>query len=455
MRIVIVGLGQTGQELAKELIYAGHEIIVIDTNKNLIENFTNHYDAIGVVGSGASKEIQLKAKANNADVMIALSPTDEVNLMSCITAKLLGTKRTIARVTAAEYVYDEAYLTKNLGIDMIINPEYETAKQITRILRYSNNIKANAFANGKVDVVELKIKEDSPLLGLKLDKIKAKFKEELIIAAIIRGEKLIIPRGDAEIKLDDEVYIITKDNEMCKLLKSLKLIEKPIKSVFMIGCGKIGTYLLKNFSHMKLKTKVVEFDKERCIETAEAFPDVMVIHGNGVDSDMLIEEGLKEYDACVAITGEDEINIVVTLFAWSHKVRKLVTKVVSVSYSKMLNNVDIDNTLSPHLIVLSSIHRFIRGITGKGVHVENIKSLHRFAKNTAEAIEFEVKKDFAGIGQKLKEIKLKKDIVIAFIIRDNKVIMPNGETTFEENDRVIVIASAEKNIGNLMEIIEE
>ena len=144
-----------------------------------------------------------------------------------------------------------------------------------------------------------------------------------------------------------------------------------------------------------------------------------------------------------------------TLFAWSHKVRKLVTKVVSVSYSKMLNNVDIDNTLSPHLIVLSSIHRFIRGITGKGVHEENIKSLHRFAKNTAEAIEFEVKKDFAEIGQKLKEIKLKKDIVIAFIIRDNNVIMPNGETTFEENDRVIVIASAEKNVGNLMEIIEE
>lgn len=454
MRIVIVGLGQTGQELAKELITAGHELIVIDTDKELVDDFTNHYDAIGIVGSGASKEIQIKAKASNADVLIALSPTDEVNLMSCITAKVLGTTYTIARVAAPEYAKDEEYLTKDLGIDLIINPEYEIAKQITRIISYTSSVKAGVFANGKVDVVELKIKEESPLLEVKIDKVKDKFKEEIIIAAIVRDEKLIIPRGGVEIKLDDEVYIIAKNNEMHKLLKTLKLIEKPIKSVFVVGCGKIGKYLLKNFGHMKLKTKVVEFDKEKCIETAAEFPDVTVIHGNGVDSDMLVEEGLKDYDACIAITGEDEVNIVVTLFAWSHKVRKLITKVMSISYSKMLNNVDINNTLSPHLVVLSSIHRFIRGISEKGITEENIKSLHRFAKNTAEAIEFEVKKDFSEIGKKLKDIKLKRDIVVAFIIRNNKVIMPGGETTLENNDRVIVVASAEKNIGNLTDIVE-
>ena len=454
MRIVIVGLGQTGQELAKEFIDAGHEIIVIDTEKDLVENFTNNYDAIGVVGSGASKEVQLKAKANNADVLIALSPVDEVNLMSCITAKLLGTKYTIARVTAEEYVYDETYLTKDLGVDLIINAEYEIATQITRILSNTSNIKTRMFANGKVDVVELKIKEDSLFLGMKINKIKEKLKEDIIIAAILRNGKLIIPRGEAEIKLDDELYIIAKNNEMYKLLKSLKFIEKPIKSVFVVGSGKIGKYLFKNLSQMKLKTKVVENNKEKCIETVEQFPEITVVHGNGVDSELLIEEGLKEYDACVAITGEDEINIVVTLFAWSHKIRKLITKVTSVNYTKMLNNVDIDNTLSPHLVVLGSIHRFIRGISEKGSQEENIKSLYRFAKNTAEAIEFEVKKDFLEIGKTLKDIKLKQDIVIAFVIRNNKVIIPNGLTTIEVGDRIIVIASADKNLSRLEEIVQ-
>ena len=454
MRIVIVGLGQTGQELAKEFILAGHEIIVIDTEKELVEEFTNNYDAIGVVGSGASKEIQLKAKASNADVLIALSPTDEVNLMSCITAKVLGTKYTIARVTAEEYVYDESYLNKDLGIDLIINAEYEIATQITRILSNTNNVKTRMFANGKVDVVELKIKEDSVFKGLKINKVKAILKEDIIIAAIIRNEKLIIPRGDAEIKIDDELYVIAKNNEMYKLLKTLKLIEKPIKSVFVVGSGKIGKYLFKNLTQLKLKTKVVEINKEYCLETAEQFPEITVIHGNGADSDLLIEEGLKDYDCCVSITGEDEVNIVVTLFAWAQKIRKLITKVRSVNYSKMLNNVDIDNTLSPHFVVFSSIHRFIRGITEKGAHEENIKSLYRFAKNMAEAIEFEVEKSFVGIGKSLKDINLKKDIVVAFVIRNNKVIMPNGLTTMELGDKVIVVSAAEKNLSRLDEIVQ-
>ena len=454
MRIVVVGLGQTGQELAKEFIDAGHEIIVIDTDKELVDEFTNNYDAIGVVGSGASKEVQLKAKANNADVLIALSPTDEVNLMSCITAKLLGTKYTIARVTAEEYVYDEAYLTKDLGIDLIINAEYEIATQITRIIGNTSNVKTRMFANGKVDVIELKVKEDSLFLGLKINKIKEKLREDIIIAAILRDEKLLIPRGDAEIKLDDELYIIAKNNEMYKLLKTLKLIEKPIKSVFVVGSGKIGKYLFKNLSQMKLKTKVVENNKEKCIDTVEQFPEITVVHGNGVDAELLIEEGIKDYDCCVAITGEDEINIVVTLFAWSHKIRKLITKVISVNYSKMLNNVDIDNTLSPHFVVFSSIHRFIRGITEKGAREENIKSLYRFAKNTAEAIEIIAKKEFVEIGKPLKDINLKKDIVVAFIIRNNKVIMPNGLTTIEVGDRVIIISAADKNLSKLEEIVQ-
>ncbi len=452
MRIIVVGLGQTGQELAKELISAGHEIIVIDTTEKTIEDFTNEYDAIGVVGSGASKQIQVKAKAQYADVLIALSPSDEVNIMSAITAKTLGTKYTIARVTAEEYKEDEAYLMHDLGIDLVINEEYDTAQEITRLISYPTSIKVGAFANGKVDVAEVKIKENSELINLKLVDTKEKLKKDVIIASILRDEKLIIPRGDVVLKENDELCIIGKSAEIYYLLKRLDLIEKPIKSVFVVGCGKIGKYLLNNLSKMNIKTKVVEENKERCLELAEEFKDIDVIHGNGTNSDMLLEEGIKDYDACISLTKEDETNIVITLFAWSCKVRKLITKVVSLTYTKMLHNVEINNTLSPHIIILSSVHRFIRGIAERK---ESIKSLYRFSKNMAEAIEFEVGNDFIHTGKTLQEIKIKKEFLIAFLIRGKEIIIPNGQTTIEKKDRVTVISSAEKNLSRIEEIIEE
>lgn len=455
MRIVIIGLGQTGQELAKELVKANHELTVVDTNKDAVEEFTNKNDASGIVGNGASKEVQLKAKVNIADIVISLSPSDEVNLMSSITAKILGAKYTIARVSSEEYIEDEKYLVEDLKIDLVVNGEYDTAKEIVRLISYPATVKTGAFANGKVDVVELKIKEDSPLAGIKLTKIKEKFKIDIIVASIIRNDKLVIPRGNIEIQKNDEVYIIARSSDMYQFLKLLQLIDKPIKSVFMVGCGKLGKYLLNMFMKMKLKVKVVEFDNGRCIEIANEFPDVTIIHGNGVDADMLLEENIKDYDACLSLTGEDETNLVVSLFAWSCKIRKIITKVVSVNYTKMLANVEIDNTLSPHLIVLSSIHRFIRGINNSEEKGGKIKSLYRFSKNKAESIELEITEDFNHIGKSLKEVRIKKEVVIAFIIRKREVIIPNGDTTLEKGDRVIVVASADKNIGNITEIVEE
>lgn len=454
MRIIVIGLGQVGKELAKELIRAEHELIVIDTDKKVVEEFTNKYDAIGFVGNGASKKIQLDAKVKNADVLVALTSSDEVNLMSCITGKILGAKYTIARINEEDYIEDEKYLTNSLGIDMIVNAEYDTANEITRLISYPTNINIGAFANGMVDVAHIKIKENSELIDLKLMEFKEKFSTDVILAGIMRSGKLIIPRGDTEIQLGDELYVVSRSVDIYKFLECLNLLDKPVKSVIMVGCGKIGKYLLSNLSKMKMKVKVIEFDKERCIEIAKEFPDVKVVHGNGIESEILLEEGIKDYDACISLTGKDETNLVITLFAWSHKVRKLITKVVSLSYTQMMRNVEIDNTISPHYIVLSTIHRFIRGISESGKNNDDdVKSLYRFAQNNAEAIEFEVRANFTAIGKSLKEIKVNKNVVIAFIIRNNHVIMPNGDTTIECNDRVIVIAPASKSIGDLEEIL--
>lgn len=453
MRIIVLGLGQTGKELAKELIDAEHEVIVIDTNRDKVEEFTNKYDAIGIVGNGASKKIQIEAKMRNADVLVALTSSDEVNLMSSITAKLLGVKYTIAKINEEDYIDDETYLTKYLGIDMIVNTEYDTAQEITRLISYPTNINIGAFANGMVDVAQIKVKENSELANLKLTKVREKFNTDIIVTGIMRNDKLIIPRGDVTIQVDDELYVVSRSKDVYKFLDSLNLLDKPVKSVLMIGCGKIGKHVLSNLNSMKIKIKVIEFDKERCIELAKQFPDVKIVHGNGVESEMLLDEGIKNYDACVSLTGRDETNLVITLFAWSHKVRKLITKVVSLSYIKMLNDVEIDNTISPYFIALSSIHRFIRGISEGGKNNDNVKSLYRFAENNAEAIEFEVNKDFSALGKKLKEIKVDKNVIIAFLIRDNEVVMPNGDTTIEKEDRVIVIAPVSKNISKLEEIL--
>lgn len=454
MRIVVVGLGQTGQELAKELLDAGHEIFVIDTNALEVEEFTNHYDAIGVVGSGASKQVQMQAKVQTADVLIALTPSDEVNLMSCITAKLLGARHTIARVSTEEYKDDERYFTKNLKIDFMIDAEYDTAKEITRIVSYPSSIRTGAFANGKVDMVEIKVKSGSPLANLKLTDVKTKFHSELMVASILRNGKLIIPRGDSTILEDDEVCVIAKASQIYRFLTQLNLIEKPVKDILLVGCGSIGKYLLKDLIKMKLKVKVIEFDKNRCMELMHEFPEATIVHGNGVDSEILLEEGIKKYDCCISLTGADETNLVITLFAWSCGVRKLITKITSLSYSKMLHHVEIDNTLSPHLMVLSSVHRFIRGLTGRTEYEDRIKSLYRFAKNTAEAIEFEVTDDFLYLGKMLRELKIRKEMVIAFLLRNNEIIIPNGETKLEKNDSVIVITSANQNMAKLEEMIE-
>ena len=453
MRLIIVGLGQTGTELAKELVLANHEVIVIDTDKNKIEEFTNEYDVIGVVGSGASREILMRAKANNADAIISLTSNDEVNLMSCITAKKIGSKYGVARVSTKEYKDDEKYLTENFGIDMIVNAEYDTANEITRIISYPTSVKAGIFSNGKVDMTEITIKEDSPLINVKLTELKEKFNVKVTVVSILRNGKLVIPRGEAVLQEGDEVCVVAKSSQIYKLLNKLNMIEKPVKNVLVVGCGSVGEQLLTNLEEMNVKVKLIEFDKERCMQIVEKFPDVKVTLGNGIDSDMLLEEGIKDFDCCVSITGADETNLVVTLFAWSCKVRKLITRITSLSYSRMLHNVEIDNTLSPHLIAINSVNRFIRGISNKKKQSESIKSLYRFANNLAEAVEFEVIDGFEYVGKSLKEICIKKDFVIAFITRNNKVIIPNGETTIEIKDKIMVITSSDKNIVNLSEII--
>ena len=451
MKIIVIGLGQVGQELVKELIQKNHDVTVIDLNKELLNKFTNKYEVNAIVGSGASKEIQTKAKCELADIVIALTDTDEINLMSCLTAKHLGAKYTIAKVKNLEYKSNDEFLKEQFNIDLVINSEHTTADEITRIVGYPSNIKIERFWESKINMSEIILREDSLLIGETIQNIKAKYKDKINIGCIVRNDKIIIPNNEnIKLEVGDTVYVLANTVRMHKFLKKIKLIEKPVKSVLMVGCGNIGEKLIGNLLKMNIKVKIIEFDLKKCQELSEKFEEATVVFGEEVNSDLLIEEGIKDYDCCISLTGNDESNLVISMFAWSCKTRKIITKIRSISYTSMLHNVEIDTTVSPYFIILSSIIKYIRSI--KDCINNSIQTLYRFANNQVDAIEFVIDKNYDYCNKPIAELKLKENVLIGFIVRGKDVVIPNGDTVFMQGDSVIIVAKADMGISEVGDV---
>lgn len=451
MKIIVIGLGQVGQELVKELIQKNHDVTVIDLNKELLNKFTNKYEVNAIVGSGASKEIQTKAKCELADIVIALTDTDEINLMSCLTAKHLGAKYTIAKVKNLEYKSNDEFLKEQFNIDLVINSEHTTADEITRIVGYPSNIKIERFWESKINMSEIILREDSLLIGETIQNIKAKYKDKINIGCIVRNDKIIIPNNEnIKLEVGDTVYVLANTVRMHKFLKKIKLIEKPVKSVLMVGCGNIGEKLIGNLLKMNIKVKIIEFDLKKCQELSEKFEEATVVFGEEVNSDLLIEEGIKDYDCCISLTGNDESNLVISMFAWSCKTRKIITKIRSISYTSMLHNVEIDTTVSPYFIILSSIIKYIRSI--KDCINNSIQTLYRFANNQVDAIEFVIDKNYDYCNKPITELKLKENVLIGFIVRGKDVVIPNGDTVFMQGDSVIIVAKADMGISEVGDV---
>lgn len=452
MKAVIIGLGQVGQELAKELIQKNHDVTVVDIDKDLVDNFTNRYEVIGVVGSGASKEIQTKARCEVADIVIAVSNSDEINLMSCLTAKYLGAKYTIAKVRSLEYQNNDAFLRDKFKIDLAINSEHSTADEITRIVGYPSNIKVDRFFESKINMAEITLREDSPLIGMSVLDVEAKNKNKINIGCIIRKNKLIIANDDVKFEVGDIIYVLANTVQLHKFLKKIKLIEKPVKSVLMVGAGNIGEKLISNLLKMNIKVKIIEFDLKRCQELSEKFEEATVVYGEELNSDLLIEEGIKDFDCCISLTQNDESNLVISMFAWSCEVRKIITKIVSISYTTMLHNVKIDTTVSPYFLILSSVIKYVRSI--KDCVNNSIQTLYRFANNQADAIEFIIDQEYEYCNKRLEELELKRDVLIGFIVRGKDIIVPDKDTMFIKGDRVIIIAKANMGISQVGDIFE-
>ena len=451
MKIVIIGLGIIGQTILKSIDRDTHTITIIDTDKDMIESLIEHYDVFGVVGNGACRDIQEEAEIASADLVIVLTGSDELNILACLVAKNIGAKNTIARVRNPEYRKQIMVMKDSLGISMIVNPEKDTAAEIFNLINLPSIAQMERFAKGRALLVEIVAESNKALVGETLITLGKKLKTKVLICAIQRKEEVYIPSGNFEIEEGDRIYFTADANSLGSFLNEINLVRSPLKKVMIVGGNKVGFYLADNLSEKGFKVKLIEENKKRAEELATTLPKVTVIEGNGTQHDLLIEEGIESMDAFVALTDIDEENMIVSMFANKMKVKKPITQIRGDNLYAMLGELGIKNTVSPTNIVANRISSYIRALDN--TRGSNVLTLYRLVNNQVEALEFGVRKQLKFLDKPLKEIKLKQNCLIACIIRGETVIIPNGKSTIELGDNVVVVTT-HKNFDDLSDIFE-
>ncbi len=449
MNITIIGLGTIGRTILKNLSKENHTITIIDENAVKVESLIEKYDVFGIVGNGASMDIQNEANVKNSDLVIAMTNSDELNILACMVAKKVGASNTVARVRNPDYSRQIIDMKDELGISMVVNPEKETAREIFNLINLPSVENVEHFAKGKVLLVEIEATKGCSLIGETLITLGKKLSSKVLICAVQRGEEIIIPSGHFMIQEDDKIHFTSDASSLRDFLKEANLVRSPLKNVMIAGSGKIGFYLAQELSASKYKTKLIESDKAKAEELAEALPKVTVINGKGTRHDILLEEGIEAMDAFVALTDVDEENMIVSMFANKMKVKKTITQIKSDDLYDMLDELGIENNVSPKNIVANRIISYIRALANK--RGSNILTLYRLVNNQVEAIEFLAKKKENIYDKPLKELKLKKNCLIACIIRDGNVIIPDGNSCITLGDNVIVVTT-HKNFDDLMDI---
>ena len=445
MKIVVIGNGALGDTLIDCICKEGHSVTVIDEDAREVTAVVNKYDVLGVCGTGASVEVQKNAGVDDADVFIAVTPGDELNLLCCMIAKRLGAKHTIARVRDPRYLNQKSFMCNSLGIDMIVNPEFEAAREASRIIRFPAAMKLEKFAQGQVEAIEISIDKGHPLVDLPLINFKSKYNTNALICAAKRGDVAIIPGGDYVIREGDIISIAASRKDMTDLFKRIGLIGRQIKDVMLIGGDAITKYLARPLLDGGFDVKIIERDEQKCYELAEMFPKASVLCGDATNPDLLDEEGIDSTDACVVMTASDQTNFIISMFAKSRNVEKVISKAGTQTFVKLSKNAGINSNITPHMLVSSKVLRYIRGLANRYEEgaLSQIKSLHRMEDGKVEALEFDITENFDSVGVALRDVKLKKNVLIAAIIRENNVIYPGGDTKLEVGDSVVVMTTNE------------
>ena len=452
MKVIVIGNGKVGKTIVEHTLQEGHEVIVVDKNPTNIEEIIDQYDVMGVCGNGASYDILKSAGVDKADLVVAATDSDETNILACLISQKIGAKSTIARVRSYEYKNQLNIIREGLGITMPINPESETADEITKILNFAEAIRVDSFAKGNVDLVELFIPEGNPLIDESLLSIYQTYQIKVLVCAVQRNDEVIIPSGSFTFKAKDKIYITANNRATLKtFLSKSQLLESKIKSVMIVGGGKISAYLGKELIKNKFQVKILESDYNRCVELSTLLPNATIIHGDGSDQRILLEEGLENTDAIVCLTGNDEENMIIAMYAHQQKVKKVITKINKPSLVGLMESVSTASVVSTKDITASKIISYIRAVSNK--RGSNVITLYKLVNNKVEALEFLAKENKRIVNIPLKDLKLKNNILIAAIIRDGNVIIPSGNDYITTNDKVIVV-TANHQLSDLNGILE-
>lgn len=449
MKIVIIGLGMIGQTILENLSEDDHTITIVDESKSLIEKLIEKYDVFGVVGNGACMDIQREANVEEADLVIALTRNDELNVFACLVAKCLGVKNTVARVRNPDYRRQIAEMKDDLGISMVVNPEREAANEIFNMIDLPSVARIDHFAEGKVLLVEVIAEKGCSLIGESLISLGQKLSSRVLICAVQRGDTVTIPSGSFVLQEGDRIHFTADPKNLGDFLAETHLVRSPFRNVMIVGGGKIGYYLAYTLSRRNYAVKLIEESEARAEELAEDLPRVTIACGNGTQHDLLLEEGIEAMDAFVALTDVDEENIIVSMFANRRQVKKAITQIRSGDLFGMLDELGIDNTISTQSVVANRIISYVRAL--ENTRGSNVLTLYRLVNNRVEALEFAAKRSQGIFDRPLKELTLKKDCLIACIIRGNEVIIPNGSSTIHQGDNIVVVTT-HKNFDDLTDV---
>jgi len=450
MKIVIVGCGKVGTALARRLCEEGHNITVVDTDAARIQQITEALDVLGVVGNGSSYLALAEAGMDTADVLIAVTGSDELNLLCCMFAKKEGHCQSVARVRNPAYANEMEYIKKTLGISAIINPELAAAREITELLKFPGARNIDTFADGKVGLIKFEVENDEKIAGVPLRELPTHLNCDILICAVERGGDVVIPRGDFMLQKGDIVSFIATQDKANDFFKKLNIPTEPVHSAMIVGGGTIGYYLAQNLIDMGVHVKIVESNLKHARELAENLPKAIIIEGDGTNRQLLMSEGLSLTEAFVALTNVDEENVLLSMFAKKHSNAKIATKVNRLEFDDILDGIDIGSVIYPKYITSDFMMQFVRALQNKAG--SNIKTLYRILDDRVEALEFTVSEESEVTGKPLHQLRIKPNSLLCCISRNDKVIIPRGADSIQVGDSVIII-SLEKGLSDVRDIL--
>ncbi|MBR0085900.1 MAG: Trk system potassium transporter TrkA [Lachnospiraceae bacterium] len=452
MQIIIAGCGKVGRTLVAQLSKENNNITVIDTDPEVVEQVSMTYDVMGIVGNGTSYSILKEAGLETADMVIAVTESDEVNLLCCVIAKQKSNCHTIARVRNPIYSKERNFLRSELNLSMTINPELEAAREIAKLLRYPSAIDINSFAKDRIDLLRFKIPKDSILHGTALKDIPLKVEHNILVCMVDRNDEITIPNGNFVLQSGDTISIIAMPENAERFFTKIGIKTSRVKSAILIGGGGISYYLTEILLKMGVSVKIIERSKERCAELNDKFPGAIVDCGDGTNQELLNEEHLENLDALVACTGMDEVNALLSMYAMNKVKKKVVTKLNHIEYNDVIKSLNLDSIVNPKLLTASSILQYVRAM-GNSID-SNVETLYRLMDGRVEALEFHIGQGSKVTGTTFADMRIKKGILVAGIMREGQFIIPGGSDEFKEGDSVIIITT---NIGyhDINEIIEK